>query len=106
MVGPDGSGCSSAPSLKVPAIGARSRTPSRIRKCHNGAMGPEPRASGWQALCTLSRSQHSDQEISIMLVLASAAPVLAAGWSLLYLLFGGGIGGAVLIFFALKLLGR
>lgn len=41
-----------------------------------------------------------------MLVLASAAPVLAAGWSLLYLLFGGGLGGAVLIFIVLKLLGR
>ena len=33
-------------------------------------------------------------------------PVLAAGWSLLYLLFGGGLGGAVLIFFGLKLIGR
>jgi len=41
-----------------------------------------------------------------MIVLASAAPVLAAGWSFLYLLFGGGIGGAVLIFIVLKLLGR
>lgn len=26
----------------------------------------------------------------------------AAGWSLMYILFGGGIGGAVLIFIALK----
>jgi hypothetical protein len=33
-------------------------------------------------------------------------PVLAAGWSLLYLLMGGGVGGAVLIFFVLKMLGR
>ncbi len=40
------------------------------------------------------------------LMLASAAPVLAAGWSLLYLLFGGGLGGAVLIFILLKVLGR
>jgi len=39
-------------------------------------------------------------------LLATAPPVLAAGWSLLYLLFGGGFGGAVLIFFALKLIGR
>jgi len=30
----------------------------------------------------------------------------AAGWALLYLLFGGGLGGAVLIFVILKLLGR
>lgn len=42
-----------------------------------------------------------------MLMLATAAPpVLAAGWSFLYLLFGGGIGGAALIFIVLKLLGR
>jgi hypothetical protein len=30
----------------------------------------------------------------------------AAGWALLYLLFGGGLGGAILIFVVLKLLGR
>lgn len=42
-----------------------------------------------------------------MLILSLATvPVLAAGWSLLYLLFGGGIGGAVLIFVVLKMLGR
>ena len=33
-------------------------------------------------------------------------PVLAAGWALLYLIFGGGLGGAALIFFGLKALGR
>lgn len=38
--------------------------------------------------------------------IATTTPVLAAGWSLLYLLFGGGIGGAVLIFIALKAFGR
>ena len=38
--------------------------------------------------------------------LAMTAPVLAAGWSVLYLLLGGGLGGAVLIFFGLKLAGR
>jgi hypothetical protein len=31
---------------------------------------------------------------------------LAAGWSLLYLLCGGGIGGAVLLFVVLKAIGR
>ncbi|HTQ06465.1 MAG TPA: hypothetical protein VMI54_21545 [Polyangiaceae bacterium] len=36
----------------------------------------------------------------------AAAPVLAAGWSLLYLMFGGGLGGAVLIFVVLKMLGK
>lgn len=30
----------------------------------------------------------------------------AAGWALLYLLFGGGLGGAILIFVILKMLGR
>ena len=38
--------------------------------------------------------------------LATSMPVLAAGYSLLYMLFGGGIGGAVLIFITLKLIGR
>ena len=33
-------------------------------------------------------------------------PVLAAGWSILYLLLGGGVGGAILIFFGLKVLGK
>ncbi|MGH7978752.1 MAG: hypothetical protein ACREE6_05210 [Limisphaerales bacterium] len=30
----------------------------------------------------------------------------AAGWALLYVLCGGGLGGAILIFIVLKLLGR
>ena len=30
----------------------------------------------------------------------------AAGWSMLYLLFGGGLGGALLIFIVLKMLGK
>jgi hypothetical protein len=35
------------------------------------------------------------------------SPLLAAaGWSLLYLLLGGGLGGAILIFIVLKMLGR
>jgi hypothetical protein len=38
--------------------------------------------------------------------MAMAAPALAAGWSLLYLLMGGGFGGAILIFVVLKMLGR
>jgi len=39
-------------------------------------------------------------------VISTATPVLAAGWSLLYLLCGGGIGGALIIFVALKAIGR
>jgi hypothetical protein len=38
--------------------------------------------------------------------IATTTPVLAAGWSMLYLLFGGGIGGAVLLFLGLKAIGR
>ncbi len=38
--------------------------------------------------------------------LAVGTPVLAAGWSLLYLLMGGGFGGAVLLFVVLKAFGR
>jgi hypothetical protein len=37
---------------------------------------------------------------------AMGTPVLAAGWSLIYLLLGGGIGGAALLFFALKIIGK
>jgi hypothetical protein len=37
---------------------------------------------------------------------ANALPLAAVGYSLLYLLFGGGLGGAVLIFMAAKMLGR
>jgi hypothetical protein len=33
-------------------------------------------------------------------------PLAAAGYSFLYLLFGGGIGGAIVIFFIAKLLGK
>lgn len=33
-------------------------------------------------------------------------PIAAAGYSLLYLLFGGGIGGAIVIFIIAKLFGK
>ena len=33
-------------------------------------------------------------------------PLAAIGYSFLYLLFGGGLGGAVLIFFIAKMLGK
>lgn len=39
-------------------------------------------------------------------MLSAGSPVLAAGWAFLYLLFGGGFGGAILIFFVLKAIGR
>ena len=42
----------------------------------------------------------------MMTLAMTAVPVAAAGWSLLYLLFGGGLGGAILIFIVLKMLGK
>jgi hypothetical protein len=42
----------------------------------------------------------------LMEAMHSVPPVLAAGWSFLYLLMGGGIGGAILIFIGLKAIGR
>lgn len=42
----------------------------------------------------------------MLATVATAVPVLAAGWSLLYLMMGGGLGGAVLLFIVLKMLGR
>lgn len=41
-----------------------------------------------------------------MVTLLIPTMVAAAGYSLLYLLFGGGIGGAVLIFIIAKMLGK
>ena len=43
---------------------------------------------------------------NMILAMAMTMPVLAAGWSLLYLLCGGGFGGAVLIFIVLKMFGK
>ena len=39
-------------------------------------------------------------------IVVTTVPVLAAGWSFLYILFGGGIGGAILIFLGLKAIGK
>lgn len=43
-----------------------------------------------------------------MSVLAFTTPILmaAAGYSLIYLLMGGGLGGAILIFIVAKMLGK
>ena len=39
-------------------------------------------------------------------LLANAYPLAAAGYSLVYLLAGGGLGGAILIFLGAKMLGK
>lgn len=41
-----------------------------------------------------------------MLLLSTLLPIAAAGWSLLYLLCGGGLVGAVVIFVVAKLFGK
>ncbi len=42
----------------------------------------------------------------IIASLAMVPLVAAAGWSFLYLLCGGGLGGAILIFIVLKMFGK
>lgn len=42
----------------------------------------------------------------MLTTLAMIYPVAAVGYSLLYLLLGGGMGGAILIFFVAKMLGK
>jgi hypothetical protein len=44
--------------------------------------------------------------MTIIPMLAVAPMFAAAGYALLYLLFGGGLGGAVLIFIIAKMLGK
>ena len=41
-----------------------------------------------------------------MVTALALLPLAAAGWSLMYLLLGGGLGGAILIFIVLKMLGK
>jgi hypothetical protein len=41
-----------------------------------------------------------------MSTLITTMPVAAAGWSLLYIIFGGGLLGAVVIFIVAKMLGK
>jgi hypothetical protein len=42
----------------------------------------------------------------MLMLLSSIVPLAAAGWAFLYLLLGGGLGGALLIFVVLKMLGQ
>ena len=52
----------------------------------------------------LRRTHYSEN--STMAVFFVPTLLAAAGWSLLYMLFGGGLVGAILIFVVLKALGR
>jgi hypothetical protein len=53
------------------------------------------------------RTQLAFLQLNNLRMLLVITPVFAAaGWALLYLLCGGGLGGAFLIFIVLKMLGR
>ena len=96
--------------------------PTSSAVCHRGATRPRVTESVGVIVTGLSIANHqaratyaelakqlesSSKEYFIMIqTLASTTPVLAAGWSLLYLLLGGGLGGAALIFLGLKFAGR
>jgi hypothetical protein len=41
-----------------------------------------------------------------LIMLTQMVELAAAGWSLLYLILGGGLGGALLIFIVAKMLGK
>jgi len=41
-----------------------------------------------------------------MIPVAELAPVAAIGYSIIYMLLGGGLGGAILIFIVAKMLGK
>ncbi len=50
---------------------------------------------------------YNPKKIMILIPMLAVAPMLAAaGYSLVYLLAGGGLGGAVLIFIVAKMLGK
>ena len=53
-----------------------------------------------------SASHQTSNHPNPMLTLLLTPIVAAAGYSLLYLLFGGGLGGAILIFISAKMLGK
>lgn len=61
----------------------------------------------WQCAFPLKGAWHFQGYMRIMILALIITPMFAAaGWALLYLLFGGGLGGAFLIFIVLKMLGR
>jgi hypothetical protein len=66
-------------------------------------------ARAGQSITTKARHRAAisqPQSLLPMQMLIPALPVAAAGWSLLYLLFGGGLAGAVVIFIVAKLFGK
>jgi hypothetical protein len=60
------------------------------------------RLKGWAN----SQQFHRYKELVMSVMLVAPMLFAAAGYSLLYLLMGGGLGGAILIFIVAKMLGR
>ncbi len=60
--------------------------------------------------CFPGRSTHAawdfEKEHNMLELATMVMPVAAAGWAFLYMLCGGGLGGAILIFLGLKAIGR
>ena len=59
-------------------------------------------APGYSLITSSQNSNHT----AMISLLTIALPVAAAGYSLIYLLFGGGLFGAVVIFIVAKMLGK
>lgn len=74
------------------------------RSLHTGTALNSPKNMQYARAPSVSFLDQSKE--SIMAILASSVVLAAAGYSLLYLLFGGGLGGAVLIFIVAKMLGK
>ena len=58
------------------------------------------------ALFRIKSHNKKGNQIMEMIALMTQPMLAAVGYSLLYLLFGGGLGGAVLIFFIAKMFGK
>src|SRR4051794_29988101 len=103
-------------SRTAPAPATSNINATSVAVCHGGAIAlvlplcDEFRENnGGQAPCSASSStplRRTKAQENAMMIAAMTIPTLAAGWSLLYLLFGGGLGGAVLLFVVLKAIGR
>jgi hypothetical protein len=60
--------------------------------------------AGHELLNAISIAKHPG--VRIMQLIFVTPLFAAAGWSLIYMLMGGGLGGAILIFIVLKMLGK
>jgi hypothetical protein len=57
-------------------------------------------------LASAQFAQNPTKENAMLELATITMPVAAAGWAFLYMLCGGGLGGAILIFLGLKAIGK